>query len=266
MFIATLAVSTLLSLSPLGLPTDTVLPVSRGMRFDVDAGPLSGRVQIRGWARDEVRVLGATPARVTTENSLVRVRPTSPLPRGQTAWEIDVPNWMAVSVTSTQANVTVEGVAADVGVQSVGGTVRVSGGSGRVSARSGNQSVRVSGASGQVQAEAVNGSVRLERIRSDDVFATSVNGSIDFDGPILDGGRYRLSSHNGRIGLTVQEDANATVTVTTYNGRFQTAFPITITELGAERRTTFVLGTGSAPVEASSFNGNIDLRRPGSQR
>jgi hypothetical protein len=66
--------------------------------------------------------------------------------------------------------------------------------------------------------------------------------------------------------MAIAEDANATVTVSTFNGRYSASFPIQVTRIGADRRFTFVVGSGSARVEASSFNGNIAFRRPGQPR
>lgn len=262
-------------------PADTVVPVSRGARLDVETGPQTGRVRIRAWDRDEVRVDAAEGVRVSVEGGLVRVRAAQALraDRGST-WDIAVPSWLPLRVSTTQAHLEVEGASADVTLETVRGTVRVRGGEGRVSARSVegvvtvedargrveassvNAGVRVAGVSGQVHAEAVNGGVILERVESDDVAASTVNGSVDFDGPIRAGGHYRLSSHNGRVTLTVQEGASATVTVGTFNGTFRSAFPVSLTETGADRRFTFVIGGGSARIEASSFNGNVELRRP----
>lgn len=261
---------------------DTLLRVLRGARLDLEASVSASRIEIGVWDRDEVEILTPEPVRVSEEGGLVRVGSAlggSPL--RPSSYQVRLPSWMPVRVQAIQASVVVEGAGADVSIRTVRGSVRVSGGDGRVSASSVegavtiegargmieatsvNQGVRVSDANGQVHAEAVNGNVRLERVQASDVVASTVNGRIDFDGPIRDDGSYRFSSHNGRVTITVQEGANATVSVSTYNGNFATDFPVSITGMGSDRRFTFVLGTGSARIDASSFNGNVELRRPG---
>jgi DUF4097 and DUF4098 domain-containing protein YvlB len=180
--------------------------------------------------------------------------------------------------------VTIEGSEAAVDVDTQSGAVRVVGGRGRVSARSVsgsvyienvqgsvsaytvNQSMRVIGVTGDVRAESTNGNITLDQVDTRSLQASSTNGNIDFGGPIRDGGVYRLTTHNGRVSMAIAEDANATISLSTFNGRYSASFPIQVTRMGPDRRFTFVLGSGSARIEASSFNGNIAFRRPGQPR
>ncbi len=60
------------------------------------------------------------------------------------------------------------------------------------------------------------------------------------------------------------ETTNATFTVRTYNGDFQSNLPTKIVgEVRRGRRATYTLGNGGAEVELESFGGTIRLRRPG---
>jgi len=278
-----LAVQAILALAGAQPPAlDTVIPVARGARLDLHAGVGTARVQVRTWDRDAVGIEVPISVSVSTTGGLVRVVATQP-PRGgaQVTYDVRVPVWLPVSLNGVQAAISVEGTASDVSVETVRGSVQIVGGNGRIAVRSVegavtvegargrieassvNQNVRVSRSSGEVHAETVNGSVTLDRVESAELYASAVNGSVDFVGPILNGGRYRLSSHNGRVRVSVQEAANATATVSTYNGEFRSAFPISLTGTSGDRRRTFVIGTGSARIEASSFNGNVEFVRPG---
>jgi DUF4097 and DUF4098 domain-containing protein YvlB len=266
---------------------DTVVAVTRGSRLDVGTGSVDVRVEIRGWGRDEVSVDASQNMRLTREGSLVRVRPMSS-GRGQqgrgrapATYIISVPAWLPVTIEGSSASVTIQGVAADISVETVNGPIRIRGGEGRIAAHSVqgvvtveeargpveatsmNEDVRVTGATGQVQAESVNGDVRVTGGQSTDILATTVNGAIDFEVPIQNGGLYRLSTHNGRVRMTIQEGASAAVTASTYAGDFRTTFPVSITERSRTGRTTFMIGSGSARIEASSFNGSVEFRRPG---
>jgi hypothetical protein len=279
-------VHALLALSIPQLASDTAVAVSRGSRLDVGTGSVAVRVEVRAWDRDEVAVDANRGVRLTRDGTLVRVRP-APSGRGQpgrgeqATYRISVPAWLPVTVDSNRASVFVDGVTADVSVETVNGSVRIRGSEGRVSAHSMqgtvtieeargtvdassmNDDVRVSGATGQLQLEAVNGDIRVIGGQLRDVLATSVNGSLDFESSVLPDGLYRLSTHNGRIRMTVQDGASATVSASTYAGEFRTTFPVAITERTRNGRSTFVIGSGSARIEVSSFNGSIEFRRPG---
>jgi hypothetical protein len=285
--IALLAVHAALTLSMPQISPDTVVAVTRGFRLDVETGSVDVRVEVRGWGRDEVSVDASQNMRLTRDGSLVRVRPMSTgrsqQGRGRTSasYVISVPAWLPVTIEGSNAIVTIEGVAADISVETVNGSIRIRGGEGRIDAHSVhstvtieeprgpveatsmNEDVRVSGATGQVQVESVNGDVRVVGGQSTDVLATTVNGGIDLEVPIQAGGLYRLSTHNGRVRMTIQDGASAAVTASTYAGDFRTTFPVPITERTRTGRTTFMIGSGSARIEASSFNGSIEFRRPG---
>jgi DUF4097 and DUF4098 domain-containing protein YvlB len=90
-----------------------------------------------------------------------------------------------------------------------------------------------------------------------------VNGNISYDGPIVDKGSYRFTTHNGTIAMIVPEKVNLTMSVRTYNGGFRSTFPVKQDDSGNRKRFSLTLGSGSARAELESFNGSIALRRPG---
>jgi len=198
--------------------------------------------------------------------------------------QITAPTWMAldlsgvntdisvvgargpVSVETVQGQVDVEGGAGLVSLQSVQGSVSLSGAKGRLEVNSVNEDVVVRGSSGEVTAVTVNGDITLSRVDATSVMANSVNGELDYDGTIRNSGRYALSTHNGDITITVPEGSNAAVSVATFNGDFASEFPVTLTETRKGKRFSFTLGTGSAQMTLESFQGTIELVRPGSSR
>lgn len=171
-----------------------------------------------------------------------------------------------ISVETVQGEVDVEGGDGLVSLQSVQGSVRLHGAKGRLEVHSVNEAVSVSSSSGEVNAETVNGDVTLTRVDATSLTASSVNGDLGYDGTIRNGGRYLFSTHNGDITITVPEGSNATVSVSTFNGEFASEFPVTLTETRKGRRFSFTLGTGSARMTLESFQGSIELVRPGSSR
>jgi DUF4097 and DUF4098 domain-containing protein YvlB len=112
----------------------------------------------------------------------------------------------------------------------------------------------------------VNGGVTLSRVNGSSVAASSVNGDLAYDGTIRNGGRYAFTTHNGSITLTIAEGTNAAVSVSTFSGEFTSQFPVTLTESRKGKRFSFTLGSGSAQVTLESFQGTIELVRPGGSR
>ena len=116
---------------------------------------------------------------------------------------------------------------------------------------------------GDVQVESVNGDLRLERIASDDVEASTVSGAVLYQGTLRDDGRYRFASHTGDLTVVVPDRASAAVSVSTFNGDFDSSFPVQLQKVGRSRSFDFVLGSGRAELELESFSGSIRLQRPG---
>jgi DUF4097 and DUF4098 domain-containing protein YvlB len=112
----------------------------------------------------------------------------------------------------------------------------------------------------------VNGDITLSKVDATSVMSSSVNGELTYDGTIRNGGRYAFSTHNGDITVTVPEGSNAAVSVSTFNGEFTSAFPVTLTETRKGKRFSFTLGTGSAQMTLESFQGTMRLVRPGETR
>ena len=149
---------------------------------------------------------------------------------------------------TVQGEVDVTGGEGLVSLRSVQGHVHLKGAKGRIDVHSVNEDVRVSDASGEIVAETVNGEIVLERVEATSLDAGTVNGDVGYDGPVRSGGRYALSSHNGDVTLAVAEGTSAAVSVSTFNGEFESAFPVTLRETRKGKRFSFVLGAGGAQV------------------
>jgi DUF4097 and DUF4098 domain-containing protein YvlB len=112
----------------------------------------------------------------------------------------------------------------------------------------------------------VNGEITLDGVNAATVDASTVNGDITYAGPIVSGGRYSLSTHNGDILLTVPEGTSASVAVSTFNGEFESEFPVPLSGTRKGKGFNFIMGGGSAQVTLESFQGTIELVRPGGRR
>lgn len=244
---------------------------------------------MKTWARNAVRVeadpSSRTQVEITTAGSAVTVRTEERRgPPSAVDLRLTVPAWMELDLSGVYTDVTVAGTRGPIAVEtvqgevtvtggegllslrSVQGSVRLTGGKGRIDVHSVNEDVRVSATSGEIVAETVNGEIVLERVNATSLEASTVNGDVGYDGPLRNGGHYTLSSHNGDVTLAVAEGASASVAVSTFNGGFESAFPVTPRETRKGKRFSFTLGSGSAQVSLESFQGTVQLVRPGQLR
>ncbi len=264
--------------------TDTTVAVEKGMRLKVEN--YGGEVVIRAGTENQVRVRAEHTSRdfVEVERRAGTLQVQAENRRGppqSVRFNISVPKWMAVSVngvytdahiSGTEADVTVETVQGEVSLrggggfvslQSVEGVVTLNGTRGRIEANSVNEGVEAYNIVGDLRVETVNGDVTLRGIDAANVEAITVNGDIEYDGTIKDNGRYSFATHNGDVTVSVPEKANVTVGVSTYQGEFESSFEVKLQGISAKKRFTFQHGTGSARLEIESFQGDIQLRRPG---
>jgi putative adhesin len=269
-------------------PMDQTVNVTKGTKLDVSN--FAGDVSVKTWDRDAVRVQVTISDRETVDikpgDQVLTIRSRSV--RGGRPRSLDyaitMPKWMAINVNGTYVDANLDGVGADVTVETTNGDIKVVGGSGfvslksvqgeitlekakgRIEVRAVNEGIHLADVSGDLSAESTNGSIILDRIDSANVDLYSVNGNISYDGPIKDKGLYRLTTHNGLIAVGVPERVNAVLRVRTYNGSFRSTFPVKTDDENQRKRFTVTLGNGSAHMELESFGGTIALRRPGEPR
>jgi DUF4097 and DUF4098 domain-containing protein YvlB len=266
---------------------DSTVPVGRGQRLEVNA--FAGEVAVTVWNRDAVRVQaeteGSTGIEIDRSATTVAVRSSGRRgPPSDVTLRVTAPAWMPLDISGVNTEITVAGTRAAISAETVQGDVSAKGGDGLVSLRSVQGSVSLTGAkgrlevhsvnadvdvsasSGEVTAETVNGDVTLDGVDASSVTATSLNGDVFYNGPIKSNGRYALSTHNGDVTTTVAEGTSASVSVSTFNGEFASDFPVTLTETRKGKRFNFTIGSGSAQVTLESFQGTIQLVRPGNVR
>jgi len=146
-------------------------------------------------------------------------------------------------------------------VESVQGTVDVRGARGRIEIGSVNADVTGTDLTGEIEVEAVNGNVTLKGIESGNVETSTVNGHIEYEGTIQDGGFYGFNSHNGGVTLRLPSDAGAEVEVSTFSGSFESDFQVTLERGDMGKQFSFTLGSGGARIEIETFNGTVRLVR-----
>ena len=283
-------------MTALAQAADTTIAVEEGMRLSVRNR--EGEIRVTTWQRDAVRIVASNgeAIRIDAERSgsVLRVRTSVRVEwddvedrrrrrsdrgdDGSVDFEITVPAYLDVELSGVETDMSVVGTAGDVSVETVDGDVVIRGGRGFIHARSNDGELRVEGASGEIEvnassgaiwisdvngnvaAESVNGDIELRNIDGRRVTARTVNGEVTFSGAVHDGGRYRLSTHDGDVTASIPEGTNATVSVANFNGDFETRFPILLRG-GAGYKFDFILGDGSAVLVLEAFSGDVLLRR-----
>lgn len=262
------------------LDQDTTFAVDPSLRLELRNQ--SGEIVVRTWDRNEVRVRTDYSYRGSFEmertSSSVRIRSRN--------WDDDdvrylltVPAAMALELSGSETDVTVDGTRGEVNVDVSEGDVIIRGGSGRVSARTNDGSIRaenvegrirlftmdgditVDRASGDIEVETTDGTIDLVGIQSMSLKAATVDGDIWFDGTISPQGTYLLQTHDGDVTAYIPEAADARVRLALYDGHFSSDFELTFPSWPRGRRVEFTMGRGSADLQIETFDGDIVLRR-----
>jgi len=283
--------------------TDTTVSVAPRSRLELEN--FGGEIVVGAWDRSAVRVQAqhrrgtavdceVGPATVVLHSTRMLRIPDPSSRRGvrlqaipfpaQVDYRLTVPRWMSLRLSGVNTQIAVVGVEGDISAESVSGPVSVRGGRGSVKVGAVTGGVEVTGARGSVEAssvndgvtlrdvegpvraESVNGDVELARVASDDVTASTVSGDMRYDGTLRPGGTYHFESHSGDVTVLVDEHPDVAVSVETYNGTFDSSFPVQLRALKRGQQLDFTLGDGRAELGLSSFSGTIRLLRRSEQR
>jgi DUF4097 and DUF4098 domain-containing protein YvlB len=265
--------------------TDETIPVQRGTRLEINN--YAGEVVIRTWDKDQVHVVARHQARmkVGIRNAGGRIGISASAisgAEGSVDYELTVPAWMPIRSEGTYNFVTIEGAQAEVFANTVRGDVIVKGGTGAITAKTVDGEVQIDGArgkltvssdhqkivitnvTGEVTADSINGAITMTGMEASSVDASTLNGTITYEGRIADNGHYSFETHNGDLLLGLPETINATFTIRTYHGSLSTDLPLQgvgRNDLQRGRRVTTTLGTGSADVSLETFGGRIRLQK-----
>jgi DUF4097 and DUF4098 domain-containing protein YvlB len=262
------AVAAAATVFSLGSSADTTISVPRGTELQV--ANFAGEVTVRSWEKNAVRIQTQANGKdrvIVKEADLVLLVKAYSKKAVQRSVDLEItaPSWMNLVISGVNTDVNIEGTKGRVRVDTVHGDIAVVGGRGQIELNAINQDIRLSDASGTVLSETVNGDLTLQRIESDSVVVSTVNGQIFYDGTIRNRGVYEFTSHNGDIALALPSTASATVSVSTFSGEFASDFPVMLSETRPGRRFCFTLGKGGARVQLESFQGTIHIFRPGTR-
>jgi DUF4097 and DUF4098 domain-containing protein YvlB len=202
---------------------------------------VNGRITLRTWSRDEVRIEAARAA--TSEEALddievaiegegraVRVKTRFPKQkgwflggqRGKVDYEVTVPRGADVRLETVNGPVDVEGLAGSLHVESVNG------------------GLELADLQGEVRAKTVNGGIHAGFDRAPE------------------GGTHRFKTVNGGIDVSLPEGTGGRLKASTVNGGIHCELPLEVSTK-KKRRLEGRLGPGAGTFEMGTVNGGIDV-------
>lgn len=262
-----------------------------------------GALKINGWNRDEVRVFvkngrkfGMKPLEKSAETGKVNWlwvahNPVGP-PRSASdclagdSIEIDAPIGTSFDLSGRAARTTVDSIK-KIKVKIVEGVIMLRNITGGINAYTSQGDVMVENSGGAIALESTtgnivaievspgqigdllraktnSGAITLQRVEHRQIEASSISGSLLFDGKFLSGGIYNFRTSNGSIRLAIPAASSCTFKATYGFGSFKSEIPIKIiTENDTPRARTVVatLGSGDAAVSLTTSSGSIGIRK-----
>jgi DUF4097 and DUF4098 domain-containing protein YvlB len=243
-------------------------------------------VVVNGWDQTSIRVKARSQdGTLRFEAASSRVVLQTERPRDEAIIQISVPRGVRVVARTNTGNITIKDTWGDVDAETSSGNVSVAGArdveatnlsgdldvkqtSGAVTLSSNSGDCSVSDAKGSIEASSVSGDVTVRRSWSKIVRLETTNGTIQFEADVVPDGRYEFVSHDGAILLSLPKTSSAQVGITTWSGKVESEFPITVrpgfsADSVGTRRYTFTLGEGSARITAETFSGDVSIASSG---
>jgi len=223
------------------------LPLSADGSFSLDN--VNGPTTITGWDRDEVLITGvkhagsqatldAIKVDVDSATNQISIHTRQPSENSGFFWLWGSWNHRPPGVDYT---VQVPNHARLANIESVNGKVHISGVNGDIKASTVNGTAVVEDAAASLNLETVNGLVKAEFVR------------------LGNGQQASFNAVNGKIEVTLPQNADATVSASTVNGGISSEFPaLTVQkEFPLGHTLNGTLGSGGAHVHAETVNGAI---------
>jgi hypothetical protein len=283
---------------------------------------VSGDITVHGWDRNQVRVRSRDaeeiefkrPAGIADSDTAkeltvligdqMRGRAASCLLNGNI--ELDVPRGASVrlrtqngdiqvidvgtvSARSTSGNVELDGVKQSADANTIGGRIslRNSTGSARLHSVGGDVEVRRAGPATNgdtFEATSVGGDITMDQTSYRDLKVITVDGALNFSGPLTAGGHYQLKTISGNVSLALPADSSFRLDAKLSRGaRLVNDFGLRLTsepngspsqpprppmkrdaadpDTYSMQHINGVYGTGDASIIVSSFTGAIYVRK-----
>lgn len=280
----------------LGAPAQAATPINQtrpmAARGRIDIENIKGRIQVRAWDKNEVRItgsLGKGVEKLVVEGDAQHLTVQVRYPRRSnnnsepTILILDVPRASNLEIDGVSADIDVLGTAGstldiesvsgkvtvgaaprEASIESVSGDVRATLHSPNVSVESVSGDINLRGRlNGEIHAETVSGSVIVdsnrERVRK--VSFASVSGDADIHVALADGGSIKTESVSGDTTLYLPKSLSARVTGESFSGDLNIPGANVIkTKYGPGSSVEHRYGSGSGEITIENFSGDAELR------
>ena len=245
-----------------------------------------GDVKVTGTDRNQIVVHGRTergPIRFTSNGTNARIESTNGGRCNDADFQLSVPAGVRLTANTWSGSLVVRGVRGEIEAHAQSGDIEIHDAGDRVEAETLSGDVHVDGVRGDasihtlsgavtlqdaastVEVETVSGDIELGGMASRQIRTNSTSGDLTFSGTIADGGRYEFQTHSGEIRLELPANVGAELSLSTFSGDIDSAFPITLVagghDIGAAqaKKLNFSLGKGTARIIAETFSGDVTL-------
>ncbi len=287
-----------------GETSERSIKVDSGVYIDLCV--TQGTVKVNGWQRDEVRVLvdngskfgfnvrqsDAKTGRPVLINVVGLDKKNKAVSANPCIWgdeiEIDAPVNAIINLKGEETTTTIDSVKRVV-INTIGGNISLRNIANGITAAAGQGDITVEASSGAMlldsntgnilvyeagpreigdlfKAKTFSGAISLQRLEYRQVEVNSITGSVAFNGDILSGGSYRLSTSKGSIRMSIPVNASFQFSAIYGYGDFNSELPIKIqTEdirPGLVKNIVGIVGTGSdATLKLTTNNGSITIKK-----
>lgn len=289
-FIPLLALSTAAGAAT---PIDQTRPLDAQGRVDIEN--IKGRIQVRAWDRNEVKISGTLGDGVEklvvegdSEHLVVKVQyPNSGgwggNKSGPTDLQLMVPVRAELDIDAVSADVDVSGVASsklsienvsgdvmlaaaprEVDVESVSGDLRLTVNSSDVQAQTVSGGIILRGRmNGEIKTETVSGDIDVavngERVR--ELSSSTVSGNAEVRTALASKGEIRMESVSGNLRLALPKNLSAQVSGESFSGDLKApGARIERPEHGPGSSFSTRYGAGEGEIHLETFSGNAELR------
>lgn len=176
------------------------------------------------------------------------------------AVELEVPAGSVLELRTNNGPISTTGMTGKVTAQSSNGAILVEGSRGELDLRTSNGKITVDGGQDRLTLQTSNGKIEIKSPRAL-VSAHTSNGAIHFAGRLAEG-EHSLRTSNGKIVLTLPDDAHFRVDAQTSNGKIISSFALNLPEITTKSHVRGVVGDDPATtVKMHTSNGNIEIQK-----
>lgn len=253
----------------------------------------SGVVTVEGWSRDAVEVTGTLGEEVDEfifkrkgDTVVVKVKPIKGKNSGGRSTSsfitVRAPQKSSIDVATISAEIDVQGVEGEQELQSVSGGISTTAFGADVEAETVSGSIDIAGSnvdtdtelttvSGSISARDMAGTIDLESVNGwlevgggsfSDAALQTVNGRIEFNANLRDGGDLDIETVNGKVVVEFVGSLSADIDVNTFTGGIRNCFgpkPERTSKYAPGWELGFTEGDGDGSVSIATLNGGVTL-------